>query len=55
MSVSDLKAELEKDVNDIKECRKTYMKLLEEIRKMKEVINKEVYKGKWSIIKFLIK
>lgn len=55
MSVSDLKAELEKDVNDIKECRRTYMKLLEEIRTMKEVINKEVYKGKWSIIKFLIK
>ena len=55
MSVSSLKEELEKNVDEIKEYRKCYMKLLEEIRTMKEVINKEVYKGKWSIIKFLIK
>ena len=55
MSVSSLKEELEKNVDEIKEYRKCYMKLLEEIRTMKEVINKEIYKGKWSIIKFLIK
>ena len=55
MSVSILKEELTKNVEEIKEYRECYMTLLNEIRKMKDTINKEVYKGKWSIIKFLIK
>ena len=54
-SVSFLKDELSKNVEDAKKYKKEYKALIEELRKMKEIINQEVYKGKWWLIKLLIK
>lgn len=54
-SVSFLKDELSKNVEDAKKYKEEYRALIEELRKMKEIIDREVYKGKWWLIKLLIK
>lgn len=54
-SVTPLKEELTKNVNEIKEYKKEYRTLIEEVRKMKNIINQEVYKNRWWLIKLLIR
>lgn len=54
-SVSSLRDELFQGVNNIKNYEKEYKDLVEELRKMKKIINQTVYKGKWRLVKFLIK
>ena len=54
-SVSSLKDELTQNVNEVKKYKEEYKELINELKKMKEIINKEVYKGRWRIVKFLIK
>jgi hypothetical protein len=54
-SVAILKDELVKNVADSKKYKEEFARLIDELRKMKEVINKEVFKGRWRLIKFLIK
>lgn len=54
-SVGSLREELIKNNDDIKKYKKEYKALIDELRKMKEVMNKTVYKGKWLLVKFLIK
>lgn len=54
-SVDYLKSELAENVNAIKEKRKEYDSLINELRDMKKVMNQEVFKGRWKLVKFLIK
>lgn len=54
-SIASLKDELAKNISDTKKYKKEYKELIDELRKMKEVMNQTVYKGKWWLIKFLIK
>lgn len=54
-SVDSLRNELTNDIAEIKKYKKQYKILIEELRKMKAILNQEVYKGRWSLIKFLIK
>lgn len=54
-SVTPLKHELEQNVAQIKEYKKEYKEKIEEIRKMKDIINQTVYKNRWSLIRFLMK
>lgn len=54
-SVSFLRNELIKNVEDIKKHKKEYEDLIKELRKMKDIMNNEVYNGKWSLVKFFIK
>lgn len=54
-SVADLKNELTQNIADIKEYKKEYGKLIEELRKMKEIMNREVYHGRWRLIRLLMK
>ena len=54
-SVSVLKEELIDNVKKAKQYTKEYKKLIEEVRKMKDVINVSVFKGRWRLVKFLIK
>ena len=42
-------------VNAIKDKRKEYDELIEELRNMKKVMNQTVYKGRWRLVKLLIK
>lgn len=54
-SIQSLREELLKRIAEINEYKERYKMLIDELRKMKEIINQEVYKGKWWLIKFLIK
>lgn len=54
-SIDLLRSELAQNVSEINKYKEEYKNLVEELRKMKEVINKTYYKGKWSLIKLLIK
>ena len=54
-SVSYLREELEKNVNDTKKYKKQYQALIKEIKNMKNIMNQEVFKNRWWLIKFLIK
>lgn len=54
-SVSSLKDELIQKNKDIDKYRTEFKVLIDELRKMKEILNQEVYKGRWRLVKFLIK
>lgn len=54
-SVDHLRSELSKDIAEVKGYKKEYKNLIDELRKMKEIMNQEVYKGRWKLVRFLIK
>lgn len=54
-SVAPLREELKKEVAEIKKYKMRYKKLIEELRKMKKIINQNLYKGRWWLIKWLLK
>lgn len=55
MSVEPLRKELTESIKKHKELRIEYENLVKELRIMKKVVNETVYKGRWRLIKFLIK
>lgn len=54
-SIAYLKDELIQKNKDIDKYKEQFRKLIEELRQMKKIINLEVYKGRWNLIKFLIR
>ena len=54
-SVTPLRNELIENVNEVKKDKKEFQKLILEMKKMKSIINKDVYKGRWWLIKLLLK
>lgn len=54
-SITPLRNELLESVADANNCKKQYKELINELRKMKDVFNQEVFKGRWHLIKLLIK
>ena len=54
-SIEPLKSEMSTHVSEIKEYKKRYLELINELRKMKEIVNQEVYRGRWWLIRLLIK
>ena len=54
-SIGPLRNELSQNVAYIKEKKEEYQTLINELRKMKEIINQDVYGGRWRLIKFLMK
>ena len=54
-SVAPLKEELANEVAKIKQYKKQYQKLIDELKKMKKIINQTAYKGRWWLIKLFLK
>lgn len=54
-SIVPLRNKLLKSVSDAEDYKKQYKELIDELRKMKDVFNQEVFKGRWYLIKLLIK
>lgn len=54
-SITDIREELENTVEDLKEKREEYEKLIDELQQMKKVMNQTVFKGRWKLIKILLK
>lgn len=54
-AIDDMRDEFVGALQDLKDKRNEYDKLVNELILMKKVMNKEVFKGKWNIIRFLLK
>lgn len=54
-SVAPLRDELKQNVSEVKEYKEQYKELVNELKKMKEVMNQNVFKGRWKMVQFLIK
>ena len=54
-SIEPMRVELKNNIDEIKKQKEEYKNLIKEIRKMKEIVNQEVYRGKWKIVRWLIK
>ncbi len=54
-SVEPMRKELAKNVSESKRYKEEFKALVQEVRKMKDIVNKGVYKGRWKIVKFLIR
>jgi prefoldin subunit 5 len=54
-SIEPMRKELSDNIAKIKKYKNEYKLLIEELKKMKDIVNQEVYKNRWKIIKFLMK
>lgn len=54
-SVDYLRKELADNINEIKQKKNEYEKLIKELKDMKNIMNKEVYKNRWNLVRLLIK
>lgn len=54
-SVDSLREALTKEVSEVKKRKEEFNRLISEVKDMKKIVNQEVYKGRWRLIKLLIK
>lgn len=54
-SVTPLKEELKKITKELNDKRDEYDNLIKELREMKTVMNQRVFKGRWKLVRLLIK
>lgn len=54
-SVELMRKEMAESVDEHKRLNNEYRSLIQEVRKMKSALNKEVFKNRWWIVKLLIK
>lgn len=54
-SIAHLKEELIVKISEIDNQKSEYQKLIQKLKNMIKIINQEVYKGRWDLVKFLIK
>lgn len=54
-SITDIRTELYEVIDDLNERREEYTRLIEDLRQMKMVMNQTVFKGKWRLIKLLLR
>lgn len=54
-SVTPLRSELTENVNEVKKHKEQYKVLIQELKDMKKILNREVYKNRWWLIKRLLK
>lgn len=54
-SVEPMRREMTENLEKQKVLKNEYEKLIQELRQMKKIMDVTVYKGKWRLVKFLIK
>ena len=54
-SVESLRKELADNVNQIKKYKTDYEQSVKELKDMKKIMNQEVYKNRWWLVRLLIK
>lgn len=54
-SITEIRTELYEVIDDLSERREEYTRLIEDLRQMKMVMNQTVFKGKWRLIKLLLR
>lgn len=53
-SIDFLRSEFNGDVSQIRKYKKEYQKLIQELKDMKKIVNQEVYRGRWKIVRWII-
>lgn len=54
-SIDTLRVDFKETIDDIKRKGEAYDKLIDELTEMKKVMNEEVFKGRWNLVRLLIK
>lgn len=54
-SIDSLRMELDETVQGIKAKGEVYDRLIGELKEMKKIMNEEVFKNRWSLIRLLLK
>lgn len=54
-SISPMREELKNEIANVNQKKKEYSRLIKELKTMKNIINEDVYKKRWWLIKFLLK
>ena len=54
-SITDIRTELYEVIDDLSEKREEYTRLIQDLRQMKMVMNQTVFKGKWRLVKLLLR
>lgn len=54
-SVEHFQQEFTQILEELRDKKQEYEKILKEIKAMRDALNREVFKGKWSIVKWLIR
>lgn len=54
-SIDSLRIDLKEAVDDIKRKGDAYDKLIDELTEMKKIMNKEVFNGKWNLVRLLLR
>ena len=54
-SIDSLRMELDEAVQGIKAKGEVYDRLIGELKEMKKIMNEEVFKNRWSLIRLLLK
>lgn len=54
-SIEPMRKEMAEHIAEVKRRKVEFESLTNELRKMEETINETVYKGRWNIVKLLIK
>lgn len=54
-SIDDLRVKFMLAVNDLRLQREKYDELISELKKMKKVMSRECFRGRWRIVKWIIR
>ena len=54
-SIEPMRNEFIENTENLKSRKKEYDELINELKKMKKVIDQKFFKGRWKLVKFLIK
>ena len=54
-AVESMRKEMAENIEEQKQLKNEYKQLIQQLKQMKNIINKEVYKNRWWLIKWLIK
>lgn len=54
-SIEPMRKEMKENINEYRSLKDQYKRLADELKQMKKIMNVTVYKGKWRLVKWLIK
>lgn len=54
-SIEPMRKELSEIIKDLNDKRNEYDALLSQLKESRKIINQDVFKGKWNLIRFLLK
>ena len=53
--VQPMRIEMTENIKEYRKLKNEYRRIIDELKKMKERMNQEVYRGKWRLVRWLIR